>query len=152
MEVETTRDVGEVLYDFLHTEMVNVLSEEGDDQKEQVHFKLERIGFSVGQCLVERYTRDLPRMHDQLDIIKFICKDFWVNIFHKQIDNLRTNHRGVYVLQDHKFRLFTSISTGTQYIDHMSPFLAMPCGLIRGALAAMGLVCTVHADVVQMPA
>lgn len=31
-------------------------------------------------------------------------------------------------------------------------FLAMPCGLIRGALAALGYAATVHADVVNIPA
>jgi hypothetical protein len=28
-----------------------------------------------------------------------VCKDFWTCVFKKQIDNLRTNHQGVYVLQ-----------------------------------------------------
>jgi len=32
--------------------------------------------------------------------MKFICTDFWSSINKKQIDNLRTNHQGVYVLQD----------------------------------------------------
>ena len=31
---------------------------------------------------------------DELDLLKFICKDFWGAIFRKQIDNLRTNHQG----------------------------------------------------------
>lgn len=43
-------------------------------------------------------------------MIKFICKDFWTEIFRKQIDNLRTNHKGVYVLADNKFRLFAHMS------------------------------------------
>ena len=30
-------------------------------------------------------------------------------------------------------------------------FLAFPCGLIRGALANLGLTCTVTADVLSMP-
>lgn len=28
-----------------------------------------------------------------MDIIKFICKDFWQAVFRKQVDNLKTNHR-----------------------------------------------------------
>jgi hypothetical protein len=31
-------------------------------------------------------------------------------------------------------------------------FLAMPCGMIRGALAALGFAATVHADVINIPA
>jgi len=34
-----------------------------------------------------------PRFSDHLEAIKFICKDFWSEIFKKQIDNLKTNHR-----------------------------------------------------------
>lgn len=32
--------------------------------------------------------------HDsQLDVMKFICKEFWAEVFRKSVDNLRTNHR-----------------------------------------------------------
>lgn len=42
-------------------------------------------------------------MTDQLEIFKFICKEFWTFVFGKQVDNLKTNHRGVYVLQVQDF-------------------------------------------------
>ncbi len=32
-------------------------------------------------------------MSEPLDVIKFVCKDFWILIFKKQIDKLQTNHR-----------------------------------------------------------
>ena len=54
---------------------------------------VESIGFSVGVRLAERYTKDRPRFADTLEIIKFICKDFWVEVFRKQIDKLQTNNR-----------------------------------------------------------
>jgi hypothetical protein len=42
--------------------------------------------------MVERLTRDIPRLPTELENVKFICKDFWSNVFGKQVDNLRTNH------------------------------------------------------------
>ena len=39
-------------------------------------------------------------------MIKFICKEIWQVVFLKQIDNLRTNHKGTYRLQDNAFRAF----------------------------------------------
>lgn len=39
------------------------------------------------------------RMPDQLEVFKFICKEFWNAVFRRNIDNLKTNHRGVYLLQ-----------------------------------------------------
>jgi transport protein particle (TRAPP) component len=41
----------------------------------------------------DRFSRERPRFNDTLDMIKFICKDLWVLVFRKQIDNLKTNHR-----------------------------------------------------------
>ena len=72
--------------------------------------KLEYLGFQVGQRLIERFTKDTPRFKDELEVMKFLCKDFWCGVFKKQIDNLRTNHMGCYVLQDAKFKLLTQIS------------------------------------------
>ncbi len=40
-----------------------------------------------------RYTKDRSRFQDVLEIVKFICKDYWTDTFRKQIDNLKTNHR-----------------------------------------------------------
>ncbi len=45
----------------------------------------------------------LPSRTDPLDTIKFLCKDLWTAVFRKQIDNLKTNHRGVFVLTDNRF-------------------------------------------------
>lgn len=40
-----------------------------------------------------RFSKDRPRFTDTLDVIKFLCKDLWMLVFRKQIDNLKTNHR-----------------------------------------------------------
>lgn len=54
---------------------------------------------------------DHQRFQDTLEVIKFICKEFWTTLYKKQIDNLKTNHRGVYVLIDYKFRPLLHVST-----------------------------------------
>ena len=40
-----------------------------------------------------RFTKDGTRFKDELDTMKFICKDLWNSVYKKQIDNLRTNHQ-----------------------------------------------------------
>jgi len=40
-----------------------------------------------------RFTKDCPSFKDDLDVMKFLCKEFWSTVFKKQIDNLRTNHQ-----------------------------------------------------------
>ncbi|VFV43303.1 trafficking protein particle [Lynx pardinus] len=113
----------EALFLLLHNEMVSGVyksAEQGEVENGRCITKLENMGFRVGQGLIERFTKDTARFKDELDIMKFICKDFWTTVFKKQIDNLRTNHQGIYVLQDNKFRLLTQMSAGKQYLEHAS--------------------------------
>lgn len=122
-----------------------------------------------------RLARDRPRFNDTLDVIKFICKEFWTAVFRKQVDNLKTNHKGVYVLTDNQFRWFLRMSTaggmgetvkrafpvgllgclqpGTREAHSLPSlkYLAFPCGLIRGALANLGIPCTVLAETSALP-
>ncbi|KAG6437503.1 hypothetical protein SASPL_102421 [Salvia splendens] len=131
--------------------------------------RIEAIGFQVGHQLSERYTMDRPRFTDNLDAIKFICKDFWSELFKKQIDNLKTNHRGTFVLQDNRFRWLAhmSVDPSVQASGNIQDPSAMaenksaqatgmhlyfPCGIIRGALSNLGIECAVSADISNLPA
>ncbi|EGO57616.1 trafficking protein particle complex subunit 6B [Neurospora tetrasperma FGSC 2508] len=125
-----------------------------DEERDAVFARLEGLGYRVGQGLVERFSRDRPRFNDTLDVIKFLCKDLWTLVFRKQVDNLKTNHRGVYVLTDNSFRPLSRMSaeTSSQAIARAQPFLWFPCGVVRGALAAMGITATVTAESSELPA
>ncbi len=139
----------DILFELLHSEIVTSIT---NNEKDTRVSQLEAMGFHVGQSLVERITKDSPRYKDELDTMKFVCKDFWTTLYKKQIDNLRTNHQGVYVLQDNRFRLLTQLSNSKQYLEAAPRYLAFSCGLIRGALANLGIVCVVTAEVTTMPA
>ncbi len=118
---------------------------------------LESMGFQVGCQLGERYSKHRARFDDTLDTVKFLCKEFWTEVFRKQIDNLKTNHRGVFVLYDSKFRWLRLASVekagGGQQGQAASQstatadLLRFPCGLIRGALFTLGIKAAVSADV-----
>ncbi|KAF2287935.1 hypothetical protein GH714_003336 [Hevea brasiliensis] len=126
--------------------------------------RIEAIGYQVGHRLAERYTMERPWFSDHLEAIKFICKDFWSEVFKKQIDNLKTNHRGTFVLQDNRFRWLAQmpVDTSIENVDlsqdpsalaenkatqAMSMHLYFPCGIIRGALSNLGIPCAVSADI-----
>lgn len=74
-----------------------------DALHESILFRLDSLGYRVGLGLVEKLSASSPRPTTSLDMIKFICKDLWQVVFRKQIDNLKTNHRGTFVLTDNKF-------------------------------------------------
>uniref|UniRef100_A0A7S4M9V0 Trafficking protein particle complex subunit 6B n=1 Tax=Prymnesium polylepis TaxID=72548 RepID=A0A7S4M9V0_9EUKA len=118
--------------------------------------KIESVGFQVGQRLAERYTKDSPRFTETLDIIKFICKDFWFEIYRKQIDKLQTNNRGVYMLQDNRNRLLSRCSPSSERRGSAKQVAALyarfPAGLIRGALSGLNVSASVSVEVGELPA
>uniref|UniRef100_F6R0S8 Trafficking protein particle complex subunit 6A n=1 Tax=Monodelphis domestica TaxID=13616 RepID=F6R0S8_MONDO len=113
---------------------------------------LEGMGFRVGQGLAERLPRGALAFREELDTIKFLCRDLWGAVFRKQTDNLRTNHQGTYVLQDNNFPLLTQMAWGQQYLEETPKFLAFTCGLLRGTLSALGIESSVTASVASLPA
>ncbi|CAB3398486.1 unnamed protein product [Caenorhabditis bovis] len=136
--------------------IVEIEKHDGLIQKAFLHSnaetKLESIGFKVGQVLVEKISKEAPKLITELECIKFICKEFWINVFGKQVDNLRTNHQGVYVVQDSRFTTLRSFPEGPQYVKESGYFLALPCGIIRGALSGLNIRAIVTPTVESLPA
>uniref|UniRef100_A0A8D1UYY0 Trafficking protein particle complex 6A n=1 Tax=Sus scrofa TaxID=9823 RepID=A0A8D1UYY0_PIG len=105
-------------------------------------------------CLLPppRLPRETLAFREELDVLKFLCKDLWVAVFQKQIDSLRTNHQGTYVLQDNSFPLLVRMASGLQYLEEAPKFLAFTCGLLRGTLSTLGIKSLVTASVAALPA
>ncbi|XP_048186192.1 trafficking protein particle complex subunit 6A [Perognathus longimembris pacificus] len=145
-----------VLFEFLHTEMVAELwapdLNPGPGGQKTSLSVLEGIGFRVGQALGERLPRETLAFREELDVLKFLCKDLWVAIFQKQMDGLRTNHQGTYVLQDNNFPLLVPMASGLQYLEEAPKFLAFTCGLLCGTLRTLGVHSLVTASVTTLPA
>lgn len=92
------REVSATLFEFLIIEVVPLILRVIEDTSPNVteddrFYKIEKIGYKIGQNLSEILSKERARFEGQLDIIKFICKDLWPVVFKKQIDNLKTNHR-----------------------------------------------------------
>ncbi|XP_026465297.1 trafficking protein particle complex subunit 6B [Ctenocephalides felis] len=140
----------ELLFEFLHSEVINYAVSTKANKNVDLS-TIEFIGFSTGYRIIERLTKEWQRFKDELDTMKFICTDFWSCLYKKQIDNLRTNHQGVYVLQDNAFRFLNYVSVGQQYLENAPKYVTFTCGLIRGCLANLGINSTVTAELQAMP-
>ena len=68
-----------------------------------------------------------------------------------QIDNLRTNYKGTYVLQDNAFRAFTRMGGGEAERARGTILLGFAVGLIRGALTCAGIRCKVSGEITTLP-
>lgn len=166
LDHSTKREVAESGFEFMLMEVVeyflrghgakafvpkgSTASAAGTTQ--EVRARLEALGLDVGTRLIERYAMERERLEADLDIVKFICKDFWEQTFKKQVDVLRTNHRGLYVLTDNDFRWLSRVSpNGDEPCDATAEdYLVFPCGLVCGALSRLGLKCRVTAEIVAL--
>ena len=54
---------------------------------------LESLGIRVGESMMERVSKDVPRFRTELDAMIFLCKQFWTHMFNKQVDHLKTNNQ-----------------------------------------------------------
>lgn len=126
--------------------------------KEMAAAKMERMGYSVGFRLCERLSQNRifsaggkdpasVAAASQLEAVKFLCKEVWIEVFRKQIDKLQTNHRGVFVLKDMKLRWLEGMPSNRENSRMTAiQMLAFPCGIVRGALANLGIPAVVSCD------
>lgn len=120
--------------------------------------KMERMGYNVGFRLCERLAQNrtfnasgkdpaMAMAAAQLEAVKFLCKEIWMEMFRKQIDKLQTNHRGVFVLKDLELRWLTRLPSNQESARVTAiQLLAFPCGIIRGALSNLGIPAVVSCD------
>eukprot|EP00842_Homolaphlyctis_polyrhiza_P005396 jgi/Hompol1/5858/HPOL_001112-RA len=151
------RMVAEAAWDFLYMEVVSAQRRlfNSETDSEAAYTKMELLGYRVGLSMAERASKDRARFADTLDIIKFVCKEMWILIFKKQVDNLKTNNRGVYVITDNSFRLLSRMASDSLSGDAaktvVNDHLGFACGLIRGALANFGITAIVAAETATLP-
>ena len=157
---ETAHRCSESSLEYLVTEIIRYYDTTINDEHDGVpmNASLTSIGTHVGKVLAERLTVDRPPVTDILEVMKWICKDLWSLLFLKNIDNLRTNHKGTFVLRDTQFRwtkrLAQNLVAGGERAtnaDLAEPFLILPCGIIKGVISAFGFDATVTADARALP-
>lgn len=140
-------------------------------KKKKTH--LISLGYRIGRALAERLSlkREGTRHQTQLDAVKHACKEIWSAAFGKQVDALRTNHRGTFVLRDAAFRRLASLSreeksgssgdggggaSNNKESDRAlaataATALRLHAGVVRGALSALGIEAEVTAVASPVP-
>jgi hypothetical protein len=137
-----------IFYYLVHSYLLTVYQNETKDLNDKIG-QIEKFGESLGKNINERVSVDLleklVRDKEKQDIrnleyIKFICKEFWIYLFGKNIDRLQTNHKGTFFLTDSNFRFLGRVNSKKddtkQYLAFGMRFIK---ALIRGALMAFSL-------------
>jgi hypothetical protein len=133
-------EINELTVELIHMEMVNYILDFHKNSNDKGYSILENAGFKVGERIASRLTKDLPIFQNNMDITKFICRDFWKECYQKQIDNLKTNNKGTYVLTDSNFKYLIKLSGSNEKetLEAAKHYVIFPCGLIRGAMHSLG--------------
>ncbi len=118
-----------------------------------MYFFTKPAGYDIGYRYAELLVRDKPIGTEELDVIKFICKDVWFELFRKNIDKLQMNRKGMFVLSDTNFRWVSRYaSNDPATCEAAERLLHFPCGLLRGLLANLGYRTLVTVDFTELPA
>ncbi|KAI8383195.1 Trafficking protein particle complex subunit 33 [Nakaseomyces glabratus] len=111
--------------------------------------RIQNVGFQIGSKLCELLVfsnnptisfRDM----DLLAVMKFVCRDVWKQVYGKQIDNLKTNHRGTFYLLDYDYKPIQTFALDLdpeqqeKELKLVEPFLEIPVGIIKGVLSSLG--------------
>ena len=101
--------------------------------------KAREFGMQIGGRLASSNALVVDEC-EVLEKVKWICKVFWQDYFGKGADNLKTNHKDLYVVADLNFALFRTLSgsgdSGKQFLEAVQEFLS---GLFGGLLEKMGV-------------
>eukprot|EP00727_Mastigamoeba_balamuthi_P010850 m51a1_g6388 putative trafficking protein particle complex subunit 6b-like (288) ;mRNA; r:197602-198562 len=125
--------VSEACFEYLLAEFVAYAHQRHAGKPEQAAALLESVGFSIGERLCERLTKDRARFPTPLEAVKFFSRELWTVIFKKILDNLKTNHRGMFVLCENKFRWLWRASMPRDFWDKQA-FVSSSAALSTGSL------------------
>ncbi|EGV61506.1 hypothetical protein PSN45_000180 [Yamadazyma tenuis] len=143
--------INNTLFKLLIMEMIPTIIEVSRSHglsTDQVNLKIELLGYKLGIKLNElllfkladQFSKNNEDLETVLDIMKFICKDFWKILFKKQISNLRTNHRGTFVLVDSNFKPIENFDVSRPDAPVMiSHYLSYVNGVMKGTLKSFGI-------------
>ncbi len=85
--------VSESSFEYLLGELLN-----SKDPLNVVLARLDRIGYDVGYRIVESIVEKHKfNSREPVDLVKFICKEFWEELYGKKMDKLQANNKGCYL-------------------------------------------------------
>ncbi|CAG98849.1 Trs33p [Kluyveromyces lactis] len=127
--------------------LIAQLCHASDEVKEKVTERLYKIGSGIGSKMTELLIfSNNPNLSfnsmDTLGMVRFICKEVWKLLYGKQIDNLKTNHRGVFYLFDYEFQPIQNFALDDdeeKLLSTVSPYIQVPLGVISGILTSLGV-------------
>jgi hypothetical protein len=150
---------------------LNHTSKENTVEDEQIKFTT--MGQNIGWKLCEKLAaKNAFSLNEPLEKVKFLCKEVWECMFSKKmgtvrhrmnlytfslttphfVDKLQTNHRGVFILSDNKFKWLNRFaSDDPTSILLTTRLMSFICGVIKGVLENLGMATIVTVEAKSFP-
>lgn len=142
------------------TYMASEETQEGDSQSVDVYAPvkaaLESHGYYLGSKIVTRLTLGKGCIWDQNSCVILVCKDLWTYLFGSNASRLQSNSQGTYLILCDQIPWVNNVSSGlprglqnakekrqATSNDYKMFYLYLISGIVRGALAALGMSVTV---------
>jgi hypothetical protein len=143
--LKAKKEVSEAAFHFLFSEIVQYCLKK---DKNSLSEQLEEFGYSLGPrylellCFRERGCKKETKI---VDILWFIAKPFWLNVFNKPAPSLEVhaNHSHIYMLKEESniCNRYACLPKGSKGVN-CAAFVA---GILEGFLNAAGFSCRVSA-------
>ena len=90
--------------------------------------------------------------------MKFLSREAWIYFFGRQVDNLKANKQGCYIISDTSFCYLSTLGrcafgipelappTSRLILDRVAYNCAVGAGIIQGCLESLGYACVVEPD------
>mmetsp|Transcript_4327 Transcript_4327/g.4783 ORF Transcript_4327/g.4783 Transcript_4327/m.4783 type:complete len:195 (-) Transcript_4327:30-614(-) len=110
--------------------------------------ELKSVARVLARNIMERISEDqLGRLKDKVEVMKFLCKDFWTYLFGKIVDKLQTDSKGTYRIIENEFKFLKRLPATTdkakEYISLCGKFFSE---LLKGALLTFNIESEVTLD------
>jgi len=89
-ESQQRKEVSESAFEYLLGEIMSrdVATADGEEMASVLEKRQEQLGYDVGYRILERVSTGHKFIGtDHLDLVKFICKEFWEEVFKKKVQN-----------------------------------------------------------------
>eukprot|EP00045_Choanoeca_perplexa_P005647 m.47467 g.47467 ORF g.47467 m.47467 type:complete len:164 (+) comp13227_c0_seq3:150-641(+) len=145
------KSVSSSSFELLFAEILRFARQQYTEHDEAIAF-VRKVGQGAGRPVFEVHTAINARFKNELDMVKLVCKEVWTQMYGKGIDNLRTNHRGVYVLVDNRFPALTGVHLDVVEQSDIELMMAFHEGVVEGGFQTLGFTASVSADLSALPA
>ena len=79
-----SKEIAESSFEYLLSEILTHV-EQQSSSTDAINTKMERLGYQIGIKYIEKVVSSLKVGSTHLDIIKFMCKEFYEVIFQKKV-------------------------------------------------------------------